>query len=258
MFCWIIFGWWWLPKKVSGWKLEGLCVFLCLVLIRELELGSPTHLTTHVFNNFVRIFTNLSCETSTCSLTWELIGSCLHTCSFPAWTLGQTHGKASLEKSPFRCSISLRQLPASLSRDLRQVFAVRCLDLMVHFCVEVQVPVYCWRWRRIRQSRELNSGFHHTGGRWGWRKAGEGPRPQHCVPDAHPPAPCHVAGPQCLGCFSGCFSLSPFSCRCPRGGSLSRECWLPLVRRIPPSQTYGTSRVKRKTIRGLLVSWGDV
>jgi len=36
------------------------------------------------------------------------------------------------------------------------------------------------------------------------------------------------------------------------------EHWLPLVRRIPPSQTYGTSRVKRKTIRGLLVSWGDV
>lgn len=36
------------------------------------------------------------------------------------------------------------------------------------------------------------------------------------------------------------------------------ERWLPLVRRIPPSQTYGTSRVKRKTIRGLLVSWGDV
>lgn len=62
MFCWKIFGWWFM-QKVSGWKLEGLCVFLCLVLIRELELQSPTHLTTHVFNNFVRILGNLSCET---------------------------------------------------------------------------------------------------------------------------------------------------------------------------------------------------
>lgn len=57
-------------------------------------------------------------------------------------------------------------------------------------------------------------------------------------------------------------STSPFSARCPRGGSRCSlwrgEQWPPLVRSIPPSQTYGTSRVKRKTIRGLLVSWGDV
>lgn len=63
MFCWKIFGWWQFLEEVSGWKLEGLCVFLCLVLIRDLELGSPTHLTTHAFSNFVRIFRNLSCET---------------------------------------------------------------------------------------------------------------------------------------------------------------------------------------------------
>lgn len=91
---------------------------------------------------------------------------------------------------------------------------------------------------------------------------GEGLWHRQRVAAAKPQAPCCEAGPQRRGCFPRRFSTSPFSARCPRGGSRCSlwrgEQWPPLVRSIPPSQTYGTSRVKRKTIRGLLVSWGDV
>lgn len=82
------------------------------------------------------------------------------------------------------------------------------------------------------------------------------------VADAQLLAPCHVAGGPAPGLLFWLFLAIPLLLPVPERRLpvrlRRRECWLPLVRRIPPSQPYGTSRVKRKTIRGLLVSWGDV
>lgn len=67
----------------------GVCVFLCLVLIREFGLESPTHLQLllEVLTFLIILCASLetcSVRPSTCSLPWELSGSRLHPCFFPA------------------------------------------------------------------------------------------------------------------------------------------------------------------------------
>lgn len=134
MFCWKTFGWWQFLKKVSGWKFEGLCVFLCLVLIRALELGCPTYLTTHAFNNFVRIFRNLSCETQHVFLSMRTDRILFTHMLLPSLNSGADPRQGLTGEKPMSGAAFLwGQLSASLSRDLRQIFAVRPLVLIGAF-----------------------------------------------------------------------------------------------------------------------------